>query len=545
MIRLTSLSYRFFLAYASAAASIIGTTILLEQLKLNNIANMFIFAFLTALTFGVLHFYFSRIFLRPLDHLIDTSKQLVLDSSSNLRAEKANDDKIGDLVDAFNELVSQLQLREETILSERDRAAIALDQADNYAEETQATNKQLEAEVTERKKIEVQLTEFQDFLKSIIDSMPSALIAIDDTLTVTQWNQEASDISGTSGEDAMGQQIAVAFPLLADHTDWLESIWHTKHSRKRNNIRYVIDERIRYFDIVIYSLHHTTKRSAVVRIDEVTEKRRMEEAIVRSEKVMSLGGMAAGMAHEINNPISAILQNVQNIERRIDINLPANQVQALESQVDLNHLNHYLAERKILDFLHNISDSGVRASNLVKNMLQFSRGGPITLQPCLVTDVLLKAIDIAIADDTLSDIRGNLELNFDQDFQAPEVKVLGVFTELEQVLLNLIKNAAYAIYERKITLNDIDEGIINIKQSIRNHEAIIRVSDNGIGMQENTRRQAFEPFFTTKDVGSGTGLGLSVSYFIINTHHNGKMHVESEFGSGSVFEIALPIYSEE
>jgi signal transduction histidine kinase len=150
-------------------------------------------------------------------------------------------------------------------------------------------------------------------------------------------------------------------------------------------------------------------------------------------------------------------------------------------------------------------------------------------------------VNIAVTDDKLYSIKDNFEMNIDQDFQAPNIRVSGVFTELEQVILNLIKNASHAISERKNTLNDIDEGIINIHQTVVNNYCVITISDNGIGMTPNTRKKVFEPFFTTKEVGVGTGLGLSVCYFIIGTHHSGQLRVESEFGQGSQFEIKLPV----
>jgi signal transduction histidine kinase len=255
--------------------------------------------------------------------------------------------------------------------------------------------------------------------------------------------------------------------------------------------------------------------------------------------------MAAGMAHEINNPISAIVQNVQNIQRRIDPGLPANQEKAAKHEIDLNAMNAYLKDRRILSFLDHISSSGLRASNLVQNMLQFSRASDLSLHPCLIVEVLEKAINIALTDEQLHDVKGLFELNFDQDFRAPEAVVSGVFSELEQVILNLIKNAAFAIHERRLTLNDIDEGIINIRQTIEDNRCIISVSDNGIGMSSDTRKKIFEPFFTTKEVGSGTGLGLSVSYFIINSHHRGQMTADSKFGTGTEFVISLPLNQEE
>lgn len=544
MIQFTSLSQRLFFGYISAIVLLISFLTFVHQSGYPPLLQLFLSILAISLVFLVLHLVFYRIFLKPVLHLIQITKELASSNNSQIRAQKLNDDELGELVDAFNEMISQIQLREDIIVSERDRVAIALEQADDYAQVTKATNQKLEFEVQIRKRIETKLTEFQQFLNSIINSMPSALIAIDKDLKVTQWNQEATRLSGTHSNDAIGQTAQLAFPMLQKHVDWIAEVWNENNTRTLHNIEEHIEEQLRLFDIVVYPLKNTATPSAVIRVDDVTEKIQLEEAIVQSDKIMSLGGMAAGMAHEINNPISAIVQNVQNIQRRINPELSANQTQAEKNQVDLVAMNQYLKDRRILSFLNHISESGLRASRLVANMLQFSRASDLSLQPCLIIEVLEKAINIALTDSQLHDVKGNFELNFDQDFQAPGAVVNGVFTELEQVILNLIKNAAFAINERRLTLNDIDEGIINIHQSIEGHQCIIRISDNGIGMRVATRKKIFEPFFTTKDVGAGTGLGLSVSYFIVNSHHKGQMMVDSEFGIGSEFTISLPLHQE-
>ncbi|EAR09488.1 sensor histidine kinase [Reinekea blandensis] len=539
MMKFRSLSQRLSFGYISGTVILGALLTLFDVTELGMMAQFALSILAIVAVFLVIHLFFYRHFLRPVHHLIQITRELANSNNSQVRAQKLFDDELGDLVDALNEMINQIQLREEIIISERDRVAIALEQADDYARVTQSTNKKLEFEVKVRKRIEAKLTDFQKFLNSIINSMPSGLIAVDENLTVTQWNQEASNISGTPDSNAIGRPVQDVFPLFGGHKDWIADVWRDNKNRTlRNQLSPYSGRR---FDIVVYPLKNTETPSAVIRIDDVSEKYKMEEAMVQSEKVKSLGGMAAGMAHEINNPISAIIQNVQNIQRRLDPELSANIEVAQRHQVDLHQMQAYMKDRRILSFLNHISESGVRSSQLVTNMLQFSRASDLRLQPCLMVDVLEKAVNIAVTDDQLYGVKGAFELNIDQDFKAPEATVMGVFNELEQVFLNLIKNAAQAINERRLTLNDIDEGIITLQLTQSDRHCLVRVSDNGIGMEANTRKKIFEPFFTTKEVGAGTGLGLSVSYFIVRSHHNGQMTVESSFGSGTVFEISIPL----
>lgn len=545
MLQFSSLSQRLSFGYIAGTITIGSLLSLLNRSGLGHGTQYVVSLLIIILVFVLIHVFFFRHFLRPVHHLINITRELANSNNSQIRAQKLHNDELGDLVDALNEMINQIQLREEIIISERDRVAIALEQADDYAQVTRSTNKKLEFEVKIRKRIEAKLTDFQKFLNSIINSMPSGLIAIDQNLITTQWNQEATVISGTPSNDALGKPVQDVFPLLAEHQQWIADVWQDKNSRHLRDLQAEQNGQLHYYEIVVYPLKNTEEPSAVIRIDDVTDKYHMEEAMIQSEKVKSLGGMAAGMAHEINNPISAIIQNVQNIQRRIDPQLSANQSIAEQYNIDLDDLNLYLKERRILSFLTHISDSGIRASRLVKNMLQFSRASDLSLQDCLMVEVLEKAINIAVTDDHLHDFKGNFELNIDQDFQAPDARVKGVLTELEQVFLNLIKNSAHAINERRLTLNDIDEGIISIHQRVADHQCLITVEDNGIGMKSATRKRIFEPFFTTKDVGAGTGLGLSVSYFIIRSHHKGQMTVESDFGSGTVFEISIPLLEDK
>lgn len=542
MFKFSSLSQKFLFGYVLATAGLILNFIILGQAKnLSMLAATIGSIGVISIIFLILHLYLHRNFIKPVHDLIQVTKDHASNTNSQLRARKLNDDELGDLVETFNEMINQIQLREEIIISERDRVAIALEQADNYAEVTQSTNKKLALEVQVRLGIEAELTEVQQFLNSVINSNPSALIAIDESLTIKLWNHAATELSGVDASQASGSKLADSMPLLREHMDWIQKVWGASATRIRKKAELQSGEHTRSLELVVYPLKNTRQLAAVIRIDDVTDKIRMEEAIVQSDKIMSLGGMAAGMAHEINNPVSAIVQNVQNIQRRIRTDLEANQNLARDIGIHLDQLNAYLDQRKITSFLKNISDSGLRASELVANMLQFSRANDLSLQPCRVIEVLEKAISIASTNDLLHDFKDTIELNFDQNFHEPDAHVRGVFTELEQVILNLIKNSTYAIHQRKLTWNDIDEGVISINQFTRDDQCIIQVSDNGIGMSTDTKRHVFEPFFTTKDVGAGTGLGMSVSYFIITSHHKGTMHVESELGHGATFEIALPL----
>jgi signal transduction histidine kinase len=259
--------------------------------------------------------------------------------------------------------------------------------------------------------------------------------------------------------------------------------------------------------------------------------------MVQSEKMLSVGSLAAGMAHEINNPLGAILHNVQNIRRRLSPDLEKNRQQAQESGVSLERISHYLAAREVPHLLDGIQSAGTRAARIVSHMLNFSRRSDRVLAPCNLTQLIDQAVEIAGNDFDLSEGFDFKSLHIERTFDPQLETVPCIANELEQVLLNLLKNAAQAIHHRE----GGPPGQITLRTRYTPPWAEIQVTDNGVGMPEAVRKRIFEPFFTTKEVGQGTGLGLSVSYFIITNNHKGQMEVSSKPGQGTTFTLRLPL----
>jgi len=244
------------------------------------------------------------------------------------------------------------------------------------------------------------------------------------------------------------------------------------------------------------------------------------------------------MAHEINNPLGGILQSTQNILRRISPDLPANAQAAAECGISLDAVRAYLEKRNILNFMDGIRISGQKAAEIVQNMLTFSRRSESRMAPVDLADLLNKTVELAAHDYDLKKKYDFRLIEIIRDFPPDFPKVRCAATEIEQVILNLLRNAAHAMSANK---DPKTPSRITLRLRKEEDKARIEVKDNGPGMEENIRRRIFEPFFTTKEVGEGTGLGLSVSYFIITSNHKGSMSVESEPGKGSCFVIHLPL----
>jgi len=480
----------------------------------------------------------KRLITQPINQLEELTRQVTREESYALRATPGNDDEIGSLAEAFNTMLSRIEAREQQLKRTRDEFQSAYDQAQGLAEETRHTNRKLELEVQVRSKIEKKLTGFQNYLNSIIDSMPSALIALDEQLYVTQWNHEATVLSGTPLDEALNQPIFLAFAPLKPYLPQLKESVEKHRVAKIERVTWAKDDEPRHYALTFYPLTGGGGRGVVIRIDDITQRLSLEEMMVQSEKMLSVGGLAAGMAHEINNPLGAILHNVQNIRRRLSPELARNQEQASELGIDLATVNRYLHNREVPQLLDGIQQAGARAAKIVTHMLSFSRRSDRQLAPCDLPALIDQALEIASNDFDLSigfDFKGQAIV---RQFDPNLGPVPCTANELEQVLLNLLKNAAQAIHQRP---QASEPGRIVLRTRLNPPWAEIQVEDNGVGMPETVRKRTFEPFFTTKEIGQGTGLGLSVSYFIITNNHKGQMEVHSTPGQGTCFTLRLPL----
>ncbi len=276
-------------------------------------------------------------------------------------------------------------------------------------------------------------------------------------------------------------------------------------------------------------------------VEDVTSQLKTQEMLIQSEKMITVAGLAAGMAHEINNPLGIIMQNAENAVHRLIDDLPGNINAAAAAGTTLDNIREYIRSRRVDQYLTSIRDAGERAARIVGNMLQFSRGTESRIAYLSINNLLDRALDLASNDFDLRrkyDFR-NIRIKKDYD-SLPEIQCAE--TPIEQVFLNLFKNSAQAMSGGGSVSGETPEisiKTVNLGNSIR-----IEIGDNGPGMEESIRKRIFEPFFSTKEPGLGTGLGLSVSYYIIVDGHGGTISVESSPGSGTLFIITLPVKRE-
>ena len=391
-------------------------------------------------------------------------------------------------------------------------------------------------DVTEYKKTQEEITKLRNFLKSIIDSMPSFIAGVDTKGRVTAWNTEAEKLTGVTAKDAMGKPMEKMLPKIDIKIDALKKAVFARNIEKFSRVHVVKGGKEYLFDITIYPLAKGFD-GAAIRADDVTEKIRMEEMLIQSEKMLTVGGLAAGMAHEINNPLAGVLQNLQVIENRLKTNMKKNLDAARESGITMSAMQKYMEKREIFPLMDSISKSGTRAATIVRDMLSFARKSDSSFKEHDLGEIMDTTVQLAEKD-----------YNIKNDFDFKKIKIIREYkkipliscdsNKIQQVLLNLLKNGAQAMNERPVNTT---QPSFTLRIFKKDSLARIEIKDNGPGIDKKTQKKIFEPFFTTKPVGVGTGLGLSVSYFIICENHKGKMGVDSLPGKGTTFYIELPI----
>ena len=397
-------------------------------------------------------------------------------------------------------------------------------------------------DVTQQKIAQEALKDSEQTLRLYIRNLPLACMLLDRNCAVMSWNLSSERIFGYAEVEALGKPLGSLIKSVEQEpdssVDWgmllcgdeVSSL--VKESVAKDG-RTILCEwtNTRFFD-------GSGRVNGVIAVAmDITARRQAEEMLVQSEKMMMIGGLAAGMAHEINNPMGIIVQNVQNIMRRISPELPVNNKVAGDMGLSLIKVREYLEKREIIDFIAKIGDAGQRTTRIVANLLNFSRQNNPGRQPVRLAEVIEQSLEMVVKDHDLLKQYNFANIRISKDFPADMPHVSINIVELEQVLINLLKNAAQALAEI-VPYRDPE---ITISLCCEDGDAVIRVADNGPGIPEKIRKRLFEPFYTTKAVGKGTGLGLYVSYVLISRYDRGMLSVDSVPGEGACFTIRFAL----
>ena len=352
-----------------------------------------------------------------------------------------------------------------------------------------------------------QLEVTEEQFRNIIENSADAIITLNNENEITSWNRGAEQIFGWKREEIVGESVEKIIPDDLLEMQELQCLAFGMHYRGYVS-NYETERLNKAGKKVLVNLSESfirdeddeiVGRSQILR--DLTDLKIREEQIQQSERLATVGHMAAGVAHEVGNPLTAISSLVQVCQRKTD-------------------------DPFIQDQLKKVRDHIQRITKIVRDLVDFSRPSSLKTEVMNVNEIIKSAVGLLKHDARCRSVTFNLELS------SRLQKIEGVPDHIHQVVVNILLNAVDAMKGIKNPRVDIrtwqDDGFIKIA-----------IEDIGEGIPDKQLNRIFEPFFTTKEVGSGTGLGLSVSHGII-TKMGGTIEVESQEGVGTTFILNLP-----
>jgi signal transduction histidine kinase len=375
-----------------------------------------------------------------------------------------------------------------------------------------------------------------------LDHLQDFIILTDAGHRIKRFNKILVDATGMPGDSLIGQDwrelLQVVGFRFINFSGMSGELTHARSGRTYAINVYPVNEAADRLQGFVISLNDTTELHRTTQelekaLDELNEA---QSQIYQQEKMASIGQLAAGVAHEINNPMGFITSNLGSLDKYVSrlSEFIAVVDQALQDCCDEAQAGPVQDARKRLkidlilgdahDLIVESLEGGARVRRIVQDLKSFSR----------MDQVETVLVDLNESLETTINIAWN-ELKYIADLHREfgDIPKVNCFPQqLNQVFLNLLVNAAHALGET--------HGEITVQTEQQGEQVLVKISDTGCGMHEEVQRRIFEPFFTTKEVGKGTGLGLSISYDIIKKH-GGSIEVQSEVGRGTTFTVRLPI----
>ncbi len=344
-------------------------------------------------------------------------------------------------------------------------------------------------------------------LRTLFDSIPSSVYIIDRAYTIISINIRRSNRAGRRPSTLVGKKC---YDLLYSRADpcpacRIMETFNNGSINTRFSREWLEHERFVEWEITTFPIQEKSNlpHQVIIFEEDVTEKRNLESNLIQSEKLAAVGQLAAGVAHEINNPLAAIIANAQMLKREL-------------AQGDPD----------TLDSIKLIETAGIRASQVVSNLLGIARKEKhYEFEMLSLNETILSALSLVHHEV----INHSIDVKLDLAEDLPDI--IASKNQIQGVWINMIVNSIDAI--------DNPTGQITISTRYLEHEFRISFSDNGKGIPEDQLSRIFEPFYTTKVAGKGTGLGLSVCLRVIK-EHQGSVNVESFPSKGTRFTIILP-----
>jgi PAS domain S-box-containing protein len=358
-------------------------------------------------------------------------------------------------------------------------------------------------DITDIKQTEKNLQLQKDLIERILSTIPNAVLLLDKNLQVIMANKTFYDLFKLKNLKIEGKAVATIIKN-PDLDNAILQVLDGKEKKASIEFRYTIESSDKVLIINVFAMEES---NVLLVISDVTEEHETQQRLYLTDRLASVGEMASGVAHELNNPLTSIIGISEIL---LNENVPD------DMKADLTAIN---AEAQ-------------RCGAIVKNLLTFARKHVPKREPVQITKIVEDVLQLRSYEHKAQNII--TKYNF-----APDLpKVLADYFQIQQVFLNIILNAETAMITAR------GSGNLMITGENVNGNVVISFSDDGPGIPKEIMGNIFNPFFTTKEVGKGTGLGLSICYGII-TSHEGTIYAKSPPGSGATFVVELPALEPE
>jgi len=373
---------------------------------------------------------------------------------------------------------------------------------------------EMATDITQVRLLEEELKRSEEKYRTLFNSdpVPIFLFALE-TFEILDANERAVKDYGYRKEELLGKSfLDLAAPAERDR---LRQVWWKEKGALYKVRHHTQEGRDIWVNIRFSSLSHLGQNTVIATASDVTERIKTEEQLIQAGKMATLGEMSAGVAHELNQPLSVIKTSASFLKKKID----------RSEQVPDEIL------RTLVEEMGNQVD---RASLIINHLRQFGRKTDIRKADVKLNECILGTFQVL---GRQLEVHG-IKVEFSLDESLPPVR--GDRNRLEQVFLNLIMNARDALDAKEQQVQDgRPEKTLRISSYREGNDVVATVSDTGAGMSEAVKERIFEPFFTTKPVGKGTGLGLSISFGIVRDY-DGAIEVETKEGHGTTFRLRFP-----
>jgi len=342
-------------------------------------------------------------------------------------------------------------------------------------------------------------------INAILQSLPGVLLNVADDLTITTVNRHAEEVFGRSDKNLVGVNLFDLIKLNEYDRAIMRDAFLYKQPIRNQEITLLIDGRKRWFSLNLgFFNEHEMDMGAIITLLDISEYRELQDTVANREKLVAMGQLAGGVAHEMNTPLGSILGYTQLIAAQ-----PENTA-------------------KVAEFAHVISEETKRCSRIVHDLLNYARQEKCSGETCDIAQLLRDLTETFIS---CRMRRYGIEVSL----HLPDTPLMveGDCGQLDIVFSNLLQNAIYA-------LDGMSQPqiVVRIMQG-ESRYLHIAVEDNGPGVPEAQRSRVFEPFFTTRDVGAGTGLGLSISQAML-AKRGASIRYDSAYTDGARFVVSLP-----